>query len=106
MRNLIFACTPIESYVCTQVPLRHRLDWRMKLNLGKVKTEQIKRVGKELMARFPEKFSSSFDENKLLVETLTTGTTTRIRNQIAGYITSTRGSSQTEEQTEQPEEQT
>ena len=73
--------------------------------MGKVKTEQIKRVGKELMARFPEKFSSSFDENKLLVETLTTGTTTRIRNQIAGYITSTRASAQTEEQTEQPEEQ-
>jgi len=33
--------------------------------LGKVKTEQIKRVGKELMARFPEKFSNNFDENKL-----------------------------------------
>ncbi len=41
------------------------------------------------MARFPEKFSGNFDENKLLVETLTTGTTTRIRNQIAGYISST-----------------
>ena len=106
MRKLIFAYTPIESYVCTQVPLRHRLDWRMKWNLGKVKTEQIKRVGKELIARFPEKFSSSFDENKLLVETLTKGTTTRIRNQIAGYITSKLGSSQTEETTEEPEEQT
>ena len=58
------------------------------------------------MARFPEKFSSSFDENKLLVETLTKGTTTRRRNQIAGYITSTCASSQTEEPTEEPEEQT
>jgi small subunit ribosomal protein S17e len=55
--------------------------------LGKVKTEQIKRVGKELMARFPNKFTSNFDENKRLVDSLTQGTTTRVRNQIAGYIT-------------------
>jgi small subunit ribosomal protein S17e len=55
--------------------------------LGKVKTEQIKRVGKELMARFPAKFTSNFDENKRLVDSLTQGTTTRVRNQIAGYIT-------------------
>jgi len=56
--------------------------------LGKVKTEQIKRLGKELIARYPEKFSKSFEENKHAVVTLTKGTTTRIRNQIAGYITS------------------
>lgn len=55
--------------------------------MGKVKTEQIKRVGKELMARFPNKFTSNFDENKRLVASLTQGTTTRVRNQIAGYIT-------------------
>ena len=55
--------------------------------MGKVKTEQIKRVGKELLARFPDKFTSNFDENKRLVDSLTQGTTTRVRNQIAGYIT-------------------
>jgi small subunit ribosomal protein S17e len=56
--------------------------------LGKVKTEQVKRVGKELIERFPERFSNNFDENKLAVSALTKGATTRIRNQIAGYITS------------------
>jgi small subunit ribosomal protein S17e len=55
--------------------------------LGKVKTEQIKRVGKELLERFPNKFTNNFDENKKLVDTLTQGTTTRVRNQIAGYVT-------------------
>jgi small subunit ribosomal protein S17e len=55
--------------------------------LGKVKTEQIKRVGKELMARFPDKFTRNFDENKRSVDSLTQGTTTHVRNQIAGYIT-------------------
>jgi len=56
--------------------------------LGKVKTEQVKRLAKELIERFPEKFSNNFEENKRAVAELTSGTTNRIRNQIAGYITS------------------
>lgn len=55
--------------------------------MGKVKTEQVKRTAKELIERFPDKFSGSFDENKRAVDKLTKGTTTRVRNQIAGYIT-------------------
>jgi small subunit ribosomal protein S17e len=57
--------------------------------LGKVKTEQIKRVANELMDRFLDKFSSNFDDNKRMVDVLTRGTTTKVRNQIAGYITHT-----------------
>lgn len=57
--------------------------------MGKVKTEQIKRTGKELMTRFPNKFSSDFEENKKLVGTLVLDTTTCVRNKIAGYITRT-----------------
>lgn len=56
--------------------------------MGKVKTEQIKRVANELITRFPEKFSHNFEENKHAVDALTKGTTTKVRNQIAGYITS------------------
>ena len=56
--------------------------------MGKVKTEQVKRIAKELIERFPERFSNNFDENKQAVSDLTQGSTTRIRNQIAGYITS------------------
>jgi len=57
--------------------------------LGKVKTDQIKKLGKELMARFPSKFNTNFDENKKSVDALTKGATTRVRNQTAGYITRT-----------------
>ena len=39
------------------------------------------------MERFPNKFTNNFDDNKHAVDELTQGTTTRIRNQIAGYIT-------------------
>ena len=56
--------------------------------MGKVKTEQIKRLANELITRFPKKFSKNFDEKKRVVETLTQGTTIKVRNQIAGYITS------------------
>ena len=62
--------------------------------MGKVKTDQVKRAGKELLKRFPDKFTTEFDDNKLLVNTLTKGTTTRVRNQIAGYITRTKALAQ------------
>lgn len=55
--------------------------------MGKVRTEHIKRVAKELIRRFPNKFSDDFEENKRVVSTLVQGATTRVRNQIAGYIT-------------------
>ena len=57
--------------------------------MGKVKTEQIKRLSKELIRRFPDKFTTTFDDNKHMVQELTEGTTTRVRNQTAGYITRT-----------------
>ncbi len=56
-------------------------------HIGKVKTKKIKHLGKELVKRFPEQFSANFDGNKLSVRKLTEGATTKIWNQIAGYIT-------------------
>jgi ribosomal protein S17E len=41
------------------------------------------------MIRFPNKFSSNFDDNKHSVDELTEGATTKVRNQVAGYITHT-----------------
>jgi ribosomal protein S17E len=41
------------------------------------------------MTRFPSKFTTNFDENKRTVDELTKGTTTRVRNKVAGYITRT-----------------
>jgi small subunit ribosomal protein S17e len=57
--------------------------------LGKVKTEMIKRLSKELITRFPDKFTTTFEDNKHAVSELTQGTTRRVRNQTAGYITRT-----------------
>ena len=62
--------------------------------MGKVKTEQIKHLGKDLMARFPDKFNTNFDENKRTVDEVTEGATTRVRNKVAGYITRTKALAQ------------
>jgi len=73
--------------------------------LGKVKTEHIKRLAKELMERFPNKFSSNFDDNKHVVDALTQGATTKVRNQVAGYITHNISLIQTESSSEAVEEE-
>jgi ribosomal protein S17E len=60
------------------------------------------------MKQFPSKFNTSFDDNKHAVVELTKGTTTRIRNQTAGYITRTialaQASSAAESEMDQEEE--
>ena len=73
--------------------------------MGKVKTEHIKRLGKELMERFPDKFSSNFDDNKRVVDALTQGATTKVRNQVAGYITHTISITQAESPSETAEKE-
>jgi small subunit ribosomal protein S17e len=55
--------------------------------LGNVRTEQIKRTAKELLTRFPGKFSTDFENNKHMVNSLVQGGTPKVLNQIAGYIT-------------------
>ncbi len=57
-------------------------------SLGNVRTEQVKRIAKELIKRFPNRFSNNFEENKRVISLFLQGATPRVRNQIAGYITS------------------
>jgi len=75
--------------------------------VGSAWTEQIKRIAKELIRRFPDKFSKDFDNNKRAVDTLIQGATTKVRNQIAGYIThafaSTQEASSSDENVEEGE---
>ena len=73
--------------------------------MGKVKTEHIKRLAKELMERYPDKFSSNFDDNKHVVDELTEGATTKVRNQVAGYITHTISLTQTDTASEGAKEE-
>jgi small subunit ribosomal protein S17e len=56
--------------------------------MGKVRPDFIKRVARELVAKEPNLYSKIFDENKQILNQITDIKTNRLRNRIAGYITS------------------
>jgi small subunit ribosomal protein S17e len=47
----------------------------------------VKRIARELVEKFPDKFTTDFENNKKLVESLTNISSARLRNRIAGYTT-------------------
>ncbi len=55
--------------------------------MGKVRPERVKRIAKELVQRFPDKFTTDFENNKKLVEDFVEISSARLRNRIAGYVT-------------------
>jgi len=54
---------------------------------GKVRTELVKKIARELVERFPDKFTTDFETNKKLVDTFTNISSKKLRNRVAGYIT-------------------
>jgi small subunit ribosomal protein S17e len=55
--------------------------------MGRIRPTYIKRVSIELVNKYPEAFSRDFENNKLMVNTLTDVSSNTMRNRIAGYIT-------------------
>lgn len=68
--------------------------------MGKVRTEQVKRIARELVERYPDKFTANFENNKKLVESLINISSTKQRNRIAGYVTRLLSSMQTSQASE------
>ena len=55
--------------------------------MGRIKTQQIKRVTLQLMKEYGDQFKEDFNENKLLVSKFTDVKSKKQRNVIAGYAT-------------------
>ena len=55
--------------------------------MGSIRPSTIKRVARELVERFPDKFNGDFDHNKKMVAKLTDVQTKKLRNAVAGYVT-------------------
>ncbi len=55
--------------------------------MGKVRTETVKRAARELIERFPEKFTNEFEANKASVNQVLKAPSKKLRNRIAGYVT-------------------
>jgi small subunit ribosomal protein S17e len=52
-----------------------------------IKPSYIKSTGLELIVRFNDRFTNNFDENKQVVTEMTSISSKRVRNRIAGFIT-------------------
>jgi len=55
--------------------------------LGKVRIDAVKRVSRELLRRYPDRFAGEFESDKQAVNELVITQSKRLRNRIAGYIT-------------------
>ncbi len=55
--------------------------------MGAIRPAVIKRVARELVEKYGDKFSGDFEQNKKLVAELTNVQTKRLRNILAGYVT-------------------
>jgi len=55
--------------------------------MGRIKTQQTKRITFELISRHSDSFKKDFGENKRLVEQFAEIRSKKLRNMIAGYVT-------------------
>lgn len=55
--------------------------------LGKVRIDTVKKISRELLRRFPDRFEGEFENDKQGVNELVITPSKRLRNRIAGYIT-------------------
>jgi small subunit ribosomal protein S17e len=55
--------------------------------MGRIKTQLVKRKTRDLMEQHAGAFTSDFEKNKELVQDYTEGSSRKLRNLIAGYIT-------------------
>jgi len=72
--------------------------------LGKVRPEHVKKIARELLSIHPSKFDTTFQHNKEAVNTLADVPSSKLRNRIAGYIT-TLMSTPSEEEIEDEEDE-
>ncbi len=55
--------------------------------MGRIKTRLIKRVTRELVQTSRDELTTTFDENKRVVDTYVDAQSKKLRNMIAGYAT-------------------
>lgn len=54
--------------------------------MGRVKTTMIKNIGKRILKKYPDKFNTDFENNKMVLKELGIIDSKKIRNKVAGYI--------------------
>ena len=57
------------------------------MSLGNVRSEKVKRAARELLRRYPDKFTSDFEENKKVIASVASIPSAKLKNNVVGYIT-------------------
>jgi len=60
---------------------------RKEHRVGKVRIASVKKMSRNLVALYPDKFGTDYEANKKAFEPLVDARTKRLRNRIVGYIT-------------------
>lgn len=55
--------------------------------MGKIRTELVKRIADDLLDKYPKSFSDVFEQNKQFLKEINFTVSKRLRNRIAGYLT-------------------
>ena len=58
--------------------------------MGNVRPTYIKRVANQLLESYPQFFTEDFQHNKIMVGRVTDVSSKKMRNRIAGYLTTVR----------------
>jgi ribosomal protein S17E len=82
--GVLFRETKHDPFV--MLPLAATVTKRVRL--GKIRTAKVKRVAREIVERYGNQVSTSFEENKVLVRQVLTGQVSKkFANKVAGYLT-------------------
>lgn len=54
--------------------------------MGRIRTHWIKKLSRELVIRYPDRFSTDFENNKTVLNELKLLEEKLVRNKVAGYI--------------------
>ncbi|HLD19339.1 MAG TPA: 30S ribosomal protein S17e [Candidatus Nanoarchaeia archaeon] len=55
--------------------------------MGRIKTQLVKRITKEFIAKYGQSLTADFEKNKIVVDAHIKTSSRKIRNTIAGYAT-------------------
>lgn len=73
--------------------------------MGKVRSEQVRRIVQGLLDQNPDKFTTDFENNKKVMESLTIISSKRLKNIVAGYATRLMSISKATEEVGEAEEE-
>ncbi len=55
--------------------------------MSRIRTKRVRRITREILMKFPDIFTTDFEENKKILNKIAVFRSKTLRNKVAGYIT-------------------